>query len=56
VASDAVTDGTNLIGLTGYLYDETTGTGHAALATTSGLPQHGAAGQRVNPVTGYIFT
>ena len=52
VSSDTVTDGTNQIGLTDYLYDETTGAGHAALATTSGLPQHvAAAGQRGNLTT-----
>ena len=51
-SSDTVTDGTNQIGLTDYLYDETTGAGHAALATTSGLPQHvAAAGQRGNLTT-----
>jgi YD repeat-containing protein len=51
VSSDTVTDGTNQIGLTSYAYDETTGTGHAALVTTSGLPQHGAASQRGNLTT-----
>ena len=50
VASDTVTDGTNQIGLTTYAYDETTGTGHAALVTTS-VPQHSAAGQRGNLTT-----
>ena len=34
---------------TAYGYDETTGTGHATLTTTSGLPQHLAgSGQRGN--------
>ena len=52
VASDAVTDGANTIGLTTYLYDETSGTGHAALTTTSGLPNRAAAGsQRGNLTT-----
>ena len=50
VSTDTVTDGTNNIGLTGYLYDETSGTGHAALVTTS-VPQHGVAGQRGNVTT-----
>ncbi len=49
---DTVTDGTSQIGLTRYLYDETSGTGHAALVTTSGLPQHGTeSGQRGNLTT-----
>ena len=52
VSTDTVTDGTNRIGLTGYLYDETSGTGHAALVATSGLPRHGTvSGQRGNLTT-----
>jgi hypothetical protein len=38
VSSDTLTDGTNQIGLATYVYDETAGTGHAALVGTS-LPQ-----------------
>jgi hypothetical protein len=52
LSSDAVTDGSNQISLTAYGYDEATGTGHAALATTSGLPQHSTeSGQRGNLTT-----
>ena len=51
VASDTVADGTNQISNTIYYYDETMGSGHAALAPTSGLPHHGAAGQRGNLTT-----
>jgi RHS repeat-associated protein len=48
---DTVTDGTNNIGQTAYLYDETTGTGHAALVGTS-VPQHlSTSGQRGNLTT-----
>ena len=44
--SDSVLDGSNnQIGYTTYAYDETAGTGHAALVATSGLPNH-------NPVSG----
>ena len=47
VSSDTVLDGSNnQIGLTSYRYDETTGSGHAALVTTTGLPNHGAAGSQ----------
>ncbi len=50
--SDTVTDGNTLIGLTTYLYDETAGTGHGPLVTTSGLPQHlSEGGQRGNLTT-----
>jgi hypothetical protein len=49
VSTDTVTDGSNYeIGLTAYTYDETLGPGHAALITTSGLPQHGAVTFAVN--------
>jgi hypothetical protein len=42
LSSDTVQDGSgNQISQTTYAYDETAGTGHAALTTTSGLPQHG---------------
>ena len=52
LSSDTVTDGNTLIGLTTYLYDETAGAGHGVLVTTSGVPQHGAAGsQRGNLTT-----
>lgn len=51
MASDTVADGTNQISNTIYYYDETMGSGHAALAPTSGLPHHGAAGQRGNLTT-----
>lgn len=50
ISSDVVTDGTNQIGYTTYSYDETAGTGHAALVGTS-VPQHSAAGQRGNLTT-----
>jgi RHS repeat-associated protein len=44
LSSDTVTDGGgNQISQTTYAYDETTGSGHAALVATSGLPQHGGA-------------
>jgi YD repeat-containing protein len=44
LSSDTVQDGSaNKISQTTYAYDETTGSGHAALAKTSGLPQHGGA-------------
>ena len=51
VSSDSVNDGNTLIGLTNYTYDETSGTGHAPLVTTSGLPNHTSAGQRGNLTT-----
>ena len=53
VSSDAVSDGSNnQIGLTTYSYDETSGTGHAALVATSGLPEHlPESGQRGNLTT-----
>lgn len=52
ISSDVVTDGTNQIGYTAYGYDETTGTGHGTLMTTSGLPQHLAGSdQRGNLTT-----
>jgi RHS repeat-associated protein len=53
VSFDTVVDGSNnQIGLTNYHYDETTGAGHAALVTTTGLPNHVAAGaQRGNLTT-----
>jgi YD repeat-containing protein len=50
LSSDTLTDGTNQIGLATYVYDETAGTGHAALVGTS-VPQHSAAGQRGNLTT-----
>jgi RHS repeat-associated protein len=51
--SDYVVDGSNdLISSTSYSYDETSGAGHAALAPTSGLPQHNPeSGQRGNLTT-----
>jgi YD repeat-containing protein len=52
LSADLVGDGTTQIGKTLYSYDETTGTGHAAVSPTSGLPQHTAVtGQRGNLTT-----
>jgi RHS repeat-associated protein len=51
LSSDTVTDGNTLIGLTNYAYDETSGTGHAALVATS-VPNHAATtAQRGNLTT-----
>ena len=52
--SDTITDaGTATISQTSYGYDETTGSGHAAVVATSGLPQHGGTvgSQRGNLTT-----
>jgi RHS repeat-associated protein len=53
VTADQVYDGSShLANQTNYGYDETTGTGHAALVTTSGVPSHAAAsGPRGNLTT-----
>ncbi len=52
-SSDTVYDGSGTqISQTTYAYDETSGTGHAGVVATSGLPQHGGAvGQRGNYTT-----
>ncbi len=54
LSDDATLDGNgNELSQTTYGYDETTGSGHAALQPTSGLPQHstGLASQRGNLTT-----
>ncbi len=53
ITVDQVYDGSgSLANQTNYAYDETTGTGHAALVTTSGLPSHiGVSGARGNLTT-----
>ncbi len=51
VSSDVVTDGTSTVGSTTYAYDETLGTGHAALLTTT-VPGHfNPSSQRGNLTT-----